>query len=759
MADCKLFPQDVIDNVQSIIDQPIDNMGVITKWNTILEVLKDHVYVLEDVSPKYFLVHPDNRSKLGVNPYNAHRTGAYIKKVGADLVLLKKATAFEISPMIPMKMKQFEFNRKLVQNSCGLLAPVSGTERFVSVSCGHTVQFCKAALAGCVTPQTSLADATGRLNVQAISNGDKAFQVMLEKGWSWTVVPWPVEATWPSLPDLAQRALNASNSVASQSSELEVAASIAEFAALEQAGSGSIDWGRCGLAAVAGLPPCTGYVTTLVEYVRLYGGGPGAPMVVYLDEFSKRYGENKRLGEDFIKGVAETVFSASRRVPHLRTAFLAANLVSPKVVDGVAKLLVKSDVEKLKSKDLAATVDDSESELAEAWGIAERLWDSNICSREGLYPVIGRFHCRVVLWLTAKGKLGFEGKEYKKLQDIRNVFAQELIAALPAGQSVDHPWFKGPAVVAASSSSSGQSGPVTITQLQDVKWQATDAGWDIDKIYFEKNVGPSAGIYRLKAILPDGIRLEEQSVTKESSLSITVPVDKFGKLWAEFKGLIQSKLEGIGGHMVSESNDLLTGSAKANAFQVLYVAALKHDPKESLCYYINPAEVRTTCKINKGGLTLVPCTTPDKITALKATAVVHVFVATLTGGNTFYLNEPPKLRTMHKEEWRHANVVVPFWWVATTAVETEANMIEKTFTEEMCTFTSLVNSRQLSLGEKLFVYKKRADKTPLMSASSQSAAPPAAKAAPPEPRAKKAPSKMAAAPSKTAAPKSKRPRK
>ena len=50
MADCKLFPQDVIDNVQSIIDQPIDNMGVITKWNTILEVLKDHVYVLEDVS-------------------------------------------------------------------------------------------------------------------------------------------------------------------------------------------------------------------------------------------------------------------------------------------------------------------------------------------------------------------------------------------------------------------------------------------------------------------------------------------------------------------------------------------------------------------------------------------------------------------------------------------------------------------------------------------------------------------------------------
>ena len=80
MADCKLFPQDVIDNVQSIIDQPIDNMGVITKWNTILEVLKDHVYVLEDVSPKCFLVHPDNRSKLGVNPYNSPLHGGIYQK-------------------------------------------------------------------------------------------------------------------------------------------------------------------------------------------------------------------------------------------------------------------------------------------------------------------------------------------------------------------------------------------------------------------------------------------------------------------------------------------------------------------------------------------------------------------------------------------------------------------------------------------------------------------------------------------------------
>ena len=130
---------------------------------------------------------------------------------------------------------------------------------------------------------------------------------------------------------------------------------------------------------------------------------------------------------------------------------------------------------------------------------------------------------------------------------------------------------------------------------------------------------------------------------------------------------------------------------------------------------------------------------------------MHVIV----GPNTFYLNEPPKLRTLHKEEWRHENVVVPFWWVATTAVETEANMIEKTMKDVKleCTFTCLVNSCHLSPGDKLFVYRKKADKTPLSSASSQCTAPPAKKAQPPSKKA--APTK--AAPTK-AAPPSKRKR-
>eukprot|EP00959_Pyramimonas_sp_CCMP1952_P147825 3093784-Pyramimonas_sp.AAC.1 len=50
---------------------------------------------------------------------------------------------------------------------------------------------------------------------------DPRFHNALTKGWRWTVMPRQAEVTWPRLPDLAQRALVASNNVASLMSELK----------------------------------------------------------------------------------------------------------------------------------------------------------------------------------------------------------------------------------------------------------------------------------------------------------------------------------------------------------------------------------------------------------------------------------------------------------------------------------------------------------------------------------------------------------
>lgn len=399
------YPQALVDKVEEVLAQDA-TVGPITKWSSVLSLLTDAkvAYEVQEVSPSLILVHPDNRSKLGVNPFNAHRVGAYIKRVGGDLRLLAGATAFELSALEPLRSQQVAFNKRLVERSSGMLAPVSGGERYLSVGCGHTAQFAKAVLAQCRTPQASLQDATGRLNLQHIAQGDPALLSMCSKGWTWVILPWQVEATWPSLPDLAQRALNASNAVASQASELETACAIAEFAQMHRAAGAEADWQSCVAAAAASMPPCVDYIGVLGKYVRLYGGGEGAPLVRYLDDFAKQFGENRRLGQEFMTAVTETTFAATRLHPFLRVALVAANLVSPKVVDGIAKLLVKTDVERLRSKDLASSIDEVEGAMAAAWAALQTAIMDKYIERESAYQLFGRLQTRFVLKMVGKAR-------------------------------------------------------------------------------------------------------------------------------------------------------------------------------------------------------------------------------------------------------------------------------------------------------------------------------------------------------------------
>ncbi len=51
----------------------------------------------------------------------------------------------------------------------------------------------------------------------------------------------------------------------------------------------------------------------------------------------------------------------------MRTALISANLCSRKVVDGVARFITKTDVEKLKSSKMLALVTELESAHVDAW--------------------------------------------------------------------------------------------------------------------------------------------------------------------------------------------------------------------------------------------------------------------------------------------------------------------------------------------------------------------------------------------------------
>ena len=96
-----------------------------------------------------------------------------------------------------------------------------GDEAFLTLAGGHFAAFCRAALNRCATPEPKLQDHENKIDVAKLRR-DKAFAEMLDKGWEYTKISWEAEERYPKLCAFIQRAMNASNTVACDASELEV---------------------------------------------------------------------------------------------------------------------------------------------------------------------------------------------------------------------------------------------------------------------------------------------------------------------------------------------------------------------------------------------------------------------------------------------------------------------------------------------------------------------------------------------------------
>jgi hypothetical protein len=698
----EVYSQMVINKVKDIICD--DTKGTITRWTAVKELLLAEKIAYEvELHSSMLLVHPENRAKLGVNPHNAHRVGASIKSVGADLKQLSNSVAFELNPMEPARAQQIGFNRSLVDHAGGLLAPITGGERYLTVSCGHTAQWVKAVNARCPSPQKQLLGKGGFMSPEELGKNDASLMSMFSAGWLWTVVPWQAEMTWPGLPDLAQRALNASNSVASQCSELEVASSIAEFAGM-QAVAGEVSWDRCIAAVAASNPPCSEYIGVVAEYVRLFGGGAGAPMVKYLDAFAKVYGENRKIGQEFFTAVTECSFSTSplNVFPHVRTGLLATNLVSPKVVDGLAKLLVKSDVLALCKKDKKVIAEQAEAMLSDAWDKAHVQVKAGTLTEMQVYSVMGKLHTRTILHLTGKAKHGFEKLEFKNLQEVRNQFESDIAKLSPSGVKTNTSVQPYTAQLATVASSASASGPVMLglEELANPVRVAGAAGFVAGQLYIDKK---TKWIYRLKQVDVESTFVRETLWDEQKEVQVNI-VD-MPKVFSRFQGQLQEKLQGWASLMVVASSRFAADELKAMAFIAIAEKAKAADAKNvPLTFCINPAEVRTTGQVPKGKLELVPATMINNMTNKKPVGAKGIEV-TIEGCDSVWATEPNRPR--QADGWKPDCIMVPYWWVTTTDNKDAANMSEKKVTDKtngIC-FPVFINSRLIKANERLMVYK------------------------------------------------------
>jgi hypothetical protein len=244
------------------------SLGPIQKWKSIRDMLLDAgIAYSTTAKASAFIVHPKNRSGALISPHGCHRKSLQIMKAGADISLLKNSVAMELNPSMQEREKQVQPFLKLTE-STQLLSPVLGTERYASLSSGHTCQFIKACMHGCPTEEEALGGVTGKLGTHVWEH-DHDLKKMVEVGWEWVILPHTLDVKFPKLAELIQHALNTPNSVFGTQSEFELAASIWEV--VSSTSSKEVNWDEVSTSCCSG-GLTQSYANTIGKFVKLFSG-------------------------------------------------------------------------------------------------------------------------------------------------------------------------------------------------------------------------------------------------------------------------------------------------------------------------------------------------------------------------------------------------------------------------------------------------------------------------------------------------------
>ena len=645
----------------------------------LLICLEKHTLLDErEICASKMLVHHKNRNGLMLSVHNAHANAATIVKVGADRSQLSNAVCIELATEGHAREINIQKNKALVARAKGKLAPVTGEEKYLSVGCGHTAAFVKLAKVGGPTPEASLADEKGMIDVGKLKRNPE-FKVMIEKGWSWKVVPAIVDHEFPNFAGIAQKALNVNNHVAQKTSELEMALSMTELVSDPAINEGEADWKSMVVENMKdrGIPSGE-YADIILEFALEYGGGKDGSEIKFMHDVACHFGCSNVLGESFWTAVTKTVFAdRTSMFPLLRVALCLCNLSAEQVQDGIGKLLMKSDVAKLASKACSAKAKACEETLVKAKAIIATLseqyedLDENAC----LEP-LGKIFVRVGLYGTDKGKAGRENKQYS-LQEIKQLFLDELTKIV--GKQVNYtPWSVEGKKEAEAPSTESQC-VCEVATLEDHSkplWIAQKAGFDIGKSIYER-LDKAVTIERVFDI----VSIDDDKNVKLVAKCAYDGVHKTGEIsldcllakWAVSKMEAPVCLK----IAMQKPPSLDMEHQKCLIFNAIYEAH-SSAAGDSLQLWRKPDMVRTSgASISVGALTLVPMVSMTGIVTKECLGSVSIGKFAVGGKTTeFFITPPPKPVPPPEDPLKYADTAIasPFWWVSTTSTKAVANM-------------------------------------------------------------------------------------
>ena len=165
--------------------------------------------------------HPANRSTAGLEPQDIPKKLLAFKVSGFSFAETARATAIERPP--GKKGDQYEQeNVRVVKQSNGQLAHVGKNSlKIFSLTCGHTTQAARAALAGCVCSLPEISE-NGRISESKLSKTDPGFQRLFSAGMPWRVLVHQLEEQFPKIIELIIESDNVVLKAAKADSVIEV---------------------------------------------------------------------------------------------------------------------------------------------------------------------------------------------------------------------------------------------------------------------------------------------------------------------------------------------------------------------------------------------------------------------------------------------------------------------------------------------------------------------------------------------------------
>ena len=332
-----------------------------------------------------------------------------------------------------------------------------------------------------------------------------------------------VDIEHPKFADVCQKALNSSNNVASMVAEIEIAKTVADMMR-----DGDEDWKAQAIEAVAAIgAPCAPYCSFIVDFVEKYAGGEGAPLLDFIDSVAKQFQCTAVLGQTFWKQVAEASFNTKEStMPLVRVALILANLASPKLEDGIARFVMKSDIQRLQMKQRLSEVLDADKKLKQAMDIASSVAKTKKLHADAQNGPLGRFFVRVVVHLIGKGKDSFDGKEYKNINDICAEYLAELSKMLGGVVTYKHWDVTEPVQQASEPPAKKQCTPIGLEQQTDKVYRANTEGFVAGAVVYERAIGPDpTHLWRLTEVNESFAKLKLVCDYKKEDATVSVELD------------------------------------------------------------------------------------------------------------------------------------------------------------------------------------------------------------------------------------------